>query len=200
MFNSPVLGRGKIKPIDVLKAIQKGRTHYQVYWQQRDLPDRELAHDPRKTLRSIHYSVSGSAGKGEGWRPFLEPGETVLDTCTDPKELPSWMSARALDYYADQYTRTGFTGMLNYYRCRDRNWEISSFLDGAVIRQPSMFGGGAADAQLEFLQGAYDQLETYLVGLRKKLLLPGVGHDAPEEAPDTVNELLLEFLEQLDHA
>ena len=55
------------------------------------------------------------------------------------------MSARALDYYVDEYTRTGFTGALNYYRCRDRNWEITAFLDGAVVRQPSMFIGGAAD-------------------------------------------------------
>jgi pimeloyl-ACP methyl ester carboxylesterase len=37
------------------------------------------------------------------------------------------------------------------------------------------------------------------VGLRKKLLLPGVGHDAPEEAPDKVNDLLLEFMEGLDN-
>jgi pimeloyl-ACP methyl ester carboxylesterase len=198
MLNSPVLGRGKVKPIDVLRAVQHGRTHYQVYFQEPGKADRELASDTRKSMRSMLYSVSGSAVGAERWRPFIEPGESLLDTFTDPKELPSWLSARALDYYVDEYTRTGFTGMLNYYRCRDRNWEITAFLDGAVVRQPSMFAGGAADPALEFLRGAYDQLETYLVGLRKKVLLPGVGHDAPEEQPDTVNEMLLEFLKQLD--
>jgi hypothetical protein len=59
------------------------------------------------------------------------------------------LSARAIDYYVDEYTRTGFTGALNHYRCRDRNWEITSFLDGAVVRQPSLFIGGAADPSLE---------------------------------------------------
>ena len=44
----------------------------------------------------------------------------------------------------------------------------------------------------------YDRLDTYLPGLRKKVLLPGVGHSAAEERPDQVNELLLEFLEQLE--
>ena len=68
-----------------------------------------------------------------------------------------------------------------------------------MVRQPSLFIGGAADPSLEPIEirGLYDQLEAYLPGLRKKVLLPGVGHSAAEERPDQVNELLLEFLEQL---
>ena len=65
------------------------------------------------------------------------------------------------------------------------------------VRQPSLFIGGAADPALEQIAGLYDQLETYQLGLRKKILLPGVGHSAAEERVDQVNELLLEFLEQL---
>jgi pimeloyl-ACP methyl ester carboxylesterase len=40
----------------------------------------------------------------------------------------------------------------------------------------------------------YEKLESSLPNLRKKVLLPGVGHDAPEEKPEAVNRLLLEFL------
>ena len=63
-----------------------------------------------------------------------------------------------------------------------------------------MFIGGAADPSLEPIEmrALYDQLDAYLPGLRKKVLLPGVGHSAAEERPDQVNELLLEFLEQLE--
>ena len=39
-------------------------------------------------------------------------------------------------------------------------------------------------------------MDAYLPALRKKVLLPGVGHSAAEESPAQVNELLLEFLEQ----
>jgi pimeloyl-ACP methyl ester carboxylesterase len=106
------------------------------------------------------------------------------------------LSPRALDYYVDEYSRTGFTGALNYYRCRDRNWELTPFLDGALVRQPSLFIGGEADPSLEFVAAALDQLDTYLIGPRKKVLLPGVGHSAAEEQVDKVNELLLEFLRQ----
>ena len=63
-----------------------------------------------------------------------------------------------------------------------------------------MFIGGAADPSLEpvALRGLYDQLDAYLPGLGKKVLLSGVGHSAAEERPDQVNELLVAFLGQLE--
>ena len=150
-------------------------------------------------MRSIFYSISGSAVGAERWRLFIEPEECILNAFTEPKDFPSWLSARAIDYYVDEYTRTGFTGALNHYRCRDRNWEITAFLDGAVVRQPSLFIGGAADPSLEpvEIRDVYDRLDTYLPGLWKKVLLPGVGHSAAEESADQVNDLIVEFLEQL---
>jgi pimeloyl-ACP methyl ester carboxylesterase len=199
MLNTPVPPRGKVKPTVGLQAMAKGRVYHHLYFQQLDKPDRELADDPRKTLSSVFYSISGSAVGAERWRLFVEAGEPILNAFTEPKgEFPSWLSARSLDYYVAEYTRTGFTGALNYYRCRDRNWEITAFLDGAKVSQPSLFIGGAADPSLEPLEirGLYDQMDAYLPALRKKVLLPGVGHSAAEESPAQVNELLLEFLEQ----
>jgi len=199
MLSTPLPPRGRIRPTVALRAMAKGKMSHHLYFQQIGKPDRELASDTRKTLRSSYYSVSGSAVGAERWRLFVEPDEPILNAFTDPKDFPSWLSARAIDYYVDEYTRTGFTGALNHYRCRDRNWEITSFLDGAVIRQPSMFVGGAADPALEpvEIRGVYDRLDGYLPGLRKKVLLPGVGHSAAEESADQVNALLLEFLGQL---
>ncbi|MBV7476501.1 alpha/beta fold hydrolase [Pseudomonas sp. PDM31] len=199
MLNTAVPPRGKIKPTVGLQAMAKGRVYHHLYFQQLDKPDRELASDTRKTLRSVFYSISGGAVGADRWRLFVEPGEPILNAFTEPKgEFPSWLSARSLDYYVAEYTRTGFTGALNYYRCRDRNWEITAFLDGAVVRQPSLFIGGAADPSLEpvEIRSLYEQLDTYLPGLQKKVLLPGVGHSAAEESAEQVNELLLEFLEQ----
>ena len=201
MLNTPVPPRGKIKPTIALQAIAKGRVFHHLYFQEVGKPDRELAADPRKTLRSVYYSISGDATGNERWRLFLEPGEPILNSFTEPKELPSWLSARAIDHYVDEYARTGFTGALNHYRCRDRNWEITSFLDGAVVRQPSMFIGGASDPSLEPIEmrGVYDRLETNLPGLWKKVLLSGVGHSAAEERPDQVNDLLVDFLGLLEN-
>lgn len=200
MLNTPVPSRGTVRPTIGLEKMAEGKVYHHLYFQERVKPDRELATDTRKTLRSIFYSISGSALGAERWRLFIEPGEPILNAFTDPDVLPTWLSPRAIDYYVGEYTRTGFTGALNHYRCRDRNWEITSFLDGAVVRQPSLFIGGAADPSLEpdAIRGIYDQLETYLPGLRKKVLLPGVGHSAAEEEADQVNELILHFLKHAE--
>jgi pimeloyl-ACP methyl ester carboxylesterase len=197
MLNTPVPPRGKIRPTVGLREMARGKVYHHLYFQERGKPDRELASDTRKTLRSVYYSVSGSAVGAERWRLFIEPGEPILNAFTDPRDLPSWLSAQAIDYYVGEYTRTGFTGALNYYRNRDRDWEITSFLDGAVLRQPSLFIGGAADPAFDAvpIRSLYDQLEAHLPGLWKKVLLPGVGHSAAEEEPGKVNELLLGFLE-----
>jgi hypothetical protein len=73
----------------------KGRVYHHLYFQEVGKPDRELASDPRKTLRSIYYSVSGNAVGAERWRLFIEAGEPILNAFTDPKDFPSWLSARA---------------------------------------------------------------------------------------------------------
>jgi pimeloyl-ACP methyl ester carboxylesterase len=194
MLNTPVPPRGAVKPSIAWQAVSQGKVFHHQYFQQLEKPDRELAANTRKTLRSIYYSISGDAMGADRWRVFIEPGESILAAFTEPKDFPTWLSPRALGYYVAEYERTGFTGALNYYRCRDRNWEITSFLDGAVIRQPSLFIGGAADPSIEPFISVYNQLDGYLPGLWKKLLLPGVGHSAAEERPEDVNTLLLDFM------
>jgi pimeloyl-ACP methyl ester carboxylesterase len=114
-----------------------------------------------------------------------------------PKHFPSWLSRKARDFYVSEYTRTGFAGALNHYRCRDKNWEDTSFLDGAVVRQPSICIVGTGDPWWAHMEAAHANLDLYMTDLRRNVLLPGVGHNAPEEQPERVNELLLEFLAQL---
>ena len=47
---------------------------------------------------------------------------------------------------------------------------------------------------LVILQPLYDGMDQFYPGLVAKHLLPGVGHGAPEEAPDQVSLLLIDFL------
>jgi pimeloyl-ACP methyl ester carboxylesterase len=156
-----------------------------------------MASDTRRFLLGAMYSVSGSAVGADRWRPFVERDETILDTAILPRHFPSWLSQEAQDYYVSEFTRAGFTGALNQYRCRDKNWEITSFLDGAVVRQPSICVVGGNDPAFPAVQSAYESLETHMTNLRKKAMLPGVGHAPAEEQPSKVSELLLGFLQDL---
>lgn len=44
---------------------------------------------------------------------YLPKGKCFGDA---PITLPSWLSEEDVDFYADKYEQTGFTGGLNYYR------------------------------------------------------------------------------------
>jgi pimeloyl-ACP methyl ester carboxylesterase len=199
MLNTPAGPREKCKPSDAWLRLQAdtGKRLYHHYFQQAGVADAEMNADVRKTLRSVHYSISGSATAAERWRPLLSEGETLLDTMTDPAALPEWLNEKALDYYASEYARNGFSAPLNHYRNRDRNWEQGAFLDGLVLQQPALFIGGAADPALALIRPLYERLEEHLPNLRRKLLLEGVGHSVAEERPEEASRLLLEFLDQL---
>lgn len=193
---TPAATRAPVKPSVVWKTMEKDNVFYQHYLQDHKA-DREMASDPRQFLLSVMYGVSGSATDADRGRIFVEKGETILDIATMPKHYPSWLSQVAQDYYVNEYTRSGFTGVLNHYRCRDRNWELTSFLDGAIVRQPSICIMGADDPVFPAVRVAYEKLETHMTDLRSKVILPGVGHAAAEEQPSKVNELLLAFLKDL---
>ena len=88
-------------------------------------------------------------------------------------------------------------GGLNWYRNLDRNWELTPFLSGAKIRQPSLFVAGEFDPVVTIYQQAFDSLEETMPGLTKKVLVPGAGHWIQQERPNEVNDLLIEFLASL---
>src|SRR3546814_11477727 len=59
--------------------------------------------------------------------------------------LPTWLSQEELDHYTAEFTRTGFTGGINWYRNFDRNWETTPQLDGVHVTVPSAFLTGVDD-------------------------------------------------------
>jgi pimeloyl-ACP methyl ester carboxylesterase len=150
-----------------------------------------------QTDRPEAVEGSGDAPPDKRWRFLFDKSETFLDTGTVPEVLPAWLTEADLDFYTEQFKRTGFRGGLNWYRNIDRNWELTAFSSGAKIRQPSLFIAGEFDAVIAMYRQAFDSLEETMPGLRKKVLVPGAGHWIQQERPIEVNDLLIEFLASL---
>jgi pimeloyl-ACP methyl ester carboxylesterase len=105
------------------------------------------------------------------------------------------LSQDELDYYIAEFTRTGFTGGINWYRNLDRNWELTPQLEGKGVEVPSLFIGGAQDPVIFMAQpGA---AEKNLADHRGTVMVDDAGHWVQQEKPEEVNAALLHFLNQL---
>src|SRR6185437_14642266 len=97
---------------------------------------------PAKTMRRFLAGLGGSGDTDEA--PAVSPGDGgMVDRLPEPKELPAWLSQSELDHYVAEFSRTGFTGGINWYRNLDRNWEAGADLAEVKVEIPSLFVGGA---------------------------------------------------------
>ena len=104
-----------------------------------------------------------------------------------------------MDFYAAEFSRTGFRGGLNWYRNIDRNWELLAPFAGATVNVPALCMIGDYDITLGF-RGAKElvaNLKQYVPQLRQTIMLPGCGHWTQQERPDEVNAAMIEFLRGL---
>jgi pimeloyl-ACP methyl ester carboxylesterase len=193
LLSVPYSPRGKTKPTEWEQQKYPGKVFYQASLRSPGA-DAFLMTDVRMSLLKGLYSLSGEADEADRWSPVRDPA--VKGIPVEPR-MPSWLSEEALDFLEAEYKRAGFTGGLNYYRNMDRNWELTPFLTGAKITQPTLFVAGDKDPVIEFTRPAYDRLATNIPNIRKSILLPGVGHWTQQENPHEVNRLLIEFFEGL---
>jgi pimeloyl-ACP methyl ester carboxylesterase len=182
------------RPTEQMRQLAGEGHFYQLYFQEPGKAEAELEADVRKSMRMLLYSASGDARLEKRWRFLFDKSERFLDTGVIPELLPAWLTEVDLDFFVSEFERTGFRGGLNWYRNIDALWELTPFLSGAEIRQPSLFIAGELDAVISMYQPAFEGLEQTMPGLKKKVLLSGAGHWIQQERPAEVNELLLQFL------
>lgn len=197
LLSVPYRPRGDVRPTQAMRDIAGEQQFYQEYFQRPGVAEAELEADVRTNLLTFMWSNSADAPPDRRWH-FLFPKDAgCLDAVTPPDRLPPWLSDADLDVCTRAFERTGFRGGLSWYRNADRSWELTGFLRGALVRQPSLFVAGADDLGVAILRAGWESLEAAMPGLRKKVLVPGAGHWVQQERPEEVSALLVEFLRGL---
>ncbi|MBV0916145.1 alpha/beta fold hydrolase [Mycobacteroides chelonae] len=176
-------------------------THLE-YFQEPGVAESELDAQPKTFLATLFHALSGANRYLDCWDHPAHMGDKrngYLDVLPSPPPLPwNWLSEQDLDYYAAEFTRTGFTGGLNWYRAEDLVWSQNEHLHDRPIGVPVTFIAGSADPVLEMLgRDPMTAMADLVPGLRSVLIVEGAGHFVQMERPDAVNTAMIEFLGSL---
>jgi pimeloyl-ACP methyl ester carboxylesterase len=218
-LNTPFQPRAPMDPIAIMRA-RLGDEMYIVHFQKPGEADAVLARDVRATLEfflrrppersaGAPDAVSGDAISGDAISGDGESKGFATERAKDgPSVFPLVRMVEAYDpandrrgrflnpaefeVFVQSFTRTGFTGGINWYRNITRNWERSSDLPDRV-EAPSLMIMAEKDAVLP--PSSADGMGGFISDLEKVLVL-GSGHWTQQEAPEQVNRILIDWLDR----
>jgi pimeloyl-ACP methyl ester carboxylesterase len=193
----PYLPRSERPPIETMKFLFADTWFYILYFQEPGVADAELGRDPATSMRRFMCAIAGESSMEElAALAGVRDGRGLLDRLPEPDGLPAWLTQAELDHYTAEFTRTGFTGGLNWYRNFDRNWELTEAYDGARVEVPALYVGGGRDPVV--VAWPPESMREWVDDLRDLVVIPEAGHWIQQERPTEVNEALLGFLAGLE--
>lgn len=168
------------------------------YFQEPGVADSELAGDPAGFLSRLFWALSGG---GRYFDVFRHPseGNGYLDVLPEAPPLPwPWLSEDDFAVYVDTFTRTGFTGGLNWYRAADHIWREKQAQPDEPVTVPTVFVTGERDPVRRIMgDDSVARMRATVPGLAGVHVVPEAGHFVQMEAADEVNRIMLTFLGSL---
>jgi pimeloyl-ACP methyl ester carboxylesterase len=203
-----------------LAALPRPRKHYQTYYgsRQADTDMRECPQGLHAFLRAYYHAKSADQALNQphaldGWSAaslaelptyyVMDRDRTMAETVAP--QMPAadviatcrWLPDADLAVYTSEYTRTGFQGGLQWYRC---GYEPAVTAEhqvfaGRTIDVPAVYIAGTADWGIHQKPGEFERMQrqacTRFTGAH---LIDGAGHWVQQEQPQAVIALLAEFL------
>jgi len=192
-INTPFLSRPPIDPIMGMKALY-GEDMYIVYFQKPGEADAVLAKDVGRVfrffMRKNGITAEAFAQMPEELKRFALVKALEMDETLWPGEL--LLTPEELNYFVETFTRTGFTGGINWYRNFTRNWKLSGTW-AQKVRQPSLMIMAEDDVILSPKMA--DGMERFVPDL-EKVLIRKCGHWTQQEHPQETNEAMIGWLKR----
>ena len=186
----------EVSPLTEFGEMAKNHFLHIEYFRPVGPADADLAAAPREFFRKVFWVLSAKGDFQKMWRH--PPGTTYIDAMDEPDEpLPwNWLSELELEYYVSEYSRSGFTGGLNWYRSMDLKWEQRKPYENTVSQVPAYFIGSEQDIDLEEFHGdnPIELMRKQFPDLREVSMIPNAGHMVQLEKSNEVNDILLQYL------
>lgn len=191
--NTPFMPRAPIDPIQAMR-MAFGEEMYIVYFQKPGVADAALAKDVGKSMR-FFMRKSGMKAADYAKLPQEQRNLALVHALAADESL--WggsplLNAEETKYFVDAFTKTGFTGGINWYRNFTRNWEKSAGVEQKVHVPGLMI---MAEDDVVLSPAMADGMEQYVPDL-EKALIRDCGHWTQQEHPDQVNTIMIDWLKR----
>ena len=175
--------------------------HIDYFTRQPGLAEAALDADPRAFLKRVFYALSGDYHYIDVWKH--PPGTSYLDALPEAPPLPwPWLSELELEFFVNDYARSGFHGGLNWYRAMDLRWAYRRKFENIPNPVPFYFLTSENDTDMEAFHGddPLAKLPSQYTDLRRIEILPKAGHMLQMERAAEVSACMVEFLADIGEA
>lgn len=197
-INTPHTARAPADPIELFRK-KFGDSMYIVQFNASHEPDRIFGSRVAQTFEAfmrkplpVKAPQTGelqTAGVGASAKTNLAFPQMVAAYDAKYDKRTPILSPEEMRVFVETFTRTGFTGGINWYRNMSRNWQRAEGLDHA-IRVPALMIMAENDAVLP--PSAADGMEALIPDLEKYLVRDS-GHWTQQEQPEEVSAKLIEW-------
>ena len=189
--NTPFLARPPIDPIMAMRAMF-GENMYIVYFQKPGEADVALAKDVGKSFRFFMRKNGISALDYAKLPKEARNLELVNAIQSDESLWPgeALLAPDELKVFVDTFTRTGFTGGINWYRNMTRNWEASGTMEQKVHVPGLMI---MAEDDVVLSPAMADGMERFVPDL-ERVLIRHCGHWTQQEHPEETSAAMIDWL------
>nr|XP_056709673.1 bifunctional epoxide hydrolase 2 [Euleptes europaea] len=183
--------------VDVMEQIRATPVFdYQLYFQEQGVAEAELEKNLRRT-----FSIMIRSSKKEDKLPGVslnvskvrERGGLLVGLPEDPPPS-SLLPKPVLQYYIQQYQKSGFRGPLNWYRNMPANWRWNASAQGRKIRVPALMVTAGKDYVLHPKMSK--RMEEWIPQLTRGHI-EECGHFTQMEKPAALNKILIEWLKEV---
>lgn len=189
-LNTPYTKRAPQPPISLYRR-RFGDDFYIVWFQDYGVAESVMDRDVGKTMTYFSQRPPEPTGNSPDTREGSSLRET-LATFDISEARPSVMSEKALDFYVEQFKKTGFRGPVNWYRNFNTNWAETEWQTDRLELPCLMV---LADLDPVLPPSAADGMERYVLDL-EKVLIRQSGHWTQQEQPEAVNQALSKWIKK----
>jgi len=188
-----------IPPLTEYAAMAENHFLHIEYFREIGPADADLTASTREFFRKVFWVLSADGDFQKMWSH--PPGTSYIDAMDEPSQaLPwHWLNELELEFFVSEYSRSGFTGGLNWYRSMDIKWQERKAFEGKTSEVPAYFIGSEQDIDLEEFHGddPISLMRAQFPNLQDVIMIPNAGHMLQLEKSDDCNQALLAHLKAI---